>query len=445
MRRWTLLLAGAALWLFLAAIPALADGGPHVASVNSGSSTLTADGCAGCHRAHTAQGAMLLNAADEEALCLSLPRRDRHRRHDRRRDAASSTLAATSAASGRPDDRSSARSATAASTRPRINAHDPMRLTYIRNNIGDISTRPKVGVLAAPEPVKSAHMDIHNNSTDSLAPWGIAWGNGASGTSPSVTLGCASCHNPHGNGQYRILNPVPNGSNVTQGSAVSIASTATNDDFTTSANHDFIVGSRVTISGNTNTAATYWDEAADPPVLVTGGTINGTFTVASVSTTTGTANVRVFRLAGVDVTIGQATATGTVTREADVKVTDSPMGTPTAGGVYPTKNYTVTQVKGTPGTDASFMLFASDVANAQARHRHVAGGHLHGDERRLPAPHRPVEPDPHQRGLQPPAEPVKHGQPCHRGKRDGLRDDQRCPQRESRHVQRVDPGHHAAR
>ena len=57
-------------WLFLAAIPALADGGPHVASVNSGVSSLTADSCAGCHRAHTAQGAMLLKVPEEE-LCLS--------------------------------------------------------------------------------------------------------------------------------------------------------------------------------------------------------------------------------------------------------------------------------------------------------------------------------------------------------------------------------------
>ena len=72
MRRWTLLLAGAALWLFLAAIPALADGGPHVAATNSGAgaSGLTADNCAGCHRAHTAQGAMLL-ITDESALCLT--------------------------------------------------------------------------------------------------------------------------------------------------------------------------------------------------------------------------------------------------------------------------------------------------------------------------------------------------------------------------------------
>ena len=66
-----LLIAAGSLWLFLAAVPALADGGPHVASTNSGVSTLTADSCAGCHRAHTAQGEMLINATDEEELCLT--------------------------------------------------------------------------------------------------------------------------------------------------------------------------------------------------------------------------------------------------------------------------------------------------------------------------------------------------------------------------------------
>ena len=63
-------LVAGAVWLFLAAIPALADGGPHVAANNSGTSTLTADSCAGCHRAHTAQAAYLL-AEEEEALCLT--------------------------------------------------------------------------------------------------------------------------------------------------------------------------------------------------------------------------------------------------------------------------------------------------------------------------------------------------------------------------------------
>ena len=61
----------ATIWLFLAALPVFADGGPHVSSTNNGSLGINADSCAGCHRAHTAQGPMLLKAADEEALCLT--------------------------------------------------------------------------------------------------------------------------------------------------------------------------------------------------------------------------------------------------------------------------------------------------------------------------------------------------------------------------------------
>src|SRR3990172_9021687 len=68
-RRLALMIACGALWLILAAVPALADGGPHVLTTNNGSLGLNADGCAGCHRAHTAQGPMLINAADETALC----------------------------------------------------------------------------------------------------------------------------------------------------------------------------------------------------------------------------------------------------------------------------------------------------------------------------------------------------------------------------------------
>ena len=69
MRRLALMIACGALWLILAAVPALADGGPHVLTTNNGSLGLNADGCAGCHRAHTAQGPMLLTAEDATALC----------------------------------------------------------------------------------------------------------------------------------------------------------------------------------------------------------------------------------------------------------------------------------------------------------------------------------------------------------------------------------------
>ncbi len=56
---------------------------------------------------------------------------------------------------------------------------------------------------------------------------GIAWGNGdftaAVDPGPAFELSCASCHNPHGNGQYRILNPIPNGSGATTGVEVADA------------------------------------------------------------------------------------------------------------------------------------------------------------------------------------------------------------------------------
>ncbi len=71
MKRLMLLIAAGSLWLFLAAVPVLADGGPHVAAINNGTSGINADSCAGCHRAHRAQGEFLLLADSGTALCLS--------------------------------------------------------------------------------------------------------------------------------------------------------------------------------------------------------------------------------------------------------------------------------------------------------------------------------------------------------------------------------------
>jgi predicted CXXCH cytochrome family protein len=57
-----------------------------------------------------------------------------------------------------------------------------------------------VGVLATGAAVTSTH-----------AGTGTVWGNGEvdSGAGPQVTLDCAKCHNPHGNGMYRILQTKP--------------------------------------------------------------------------------------------------------------------------------------------------------------------------------------------------------------------------------------------
>jgi predicted CXXCH cytochrome family protein len=59
-----------------------------------------------------------------------------------------------------------------------------------------------VGVLAEGAAVTSTHLGA-----------GTVWGNGPQGQSnvgaTGVTLSCTNCHNPHGNGQYRILDTIP--------------------------------------------------------------------------------------------------------------------------------------------------------------------------------------------------------------------------------------------
>jgi cytochrome c553 len=73
-----------------------------------------------------------------------------------------------------------------------------------------------IGVLAVPQTVNSWH------AIDGTTA-GTMWGNGAinSGVGPSYALECISCHDPHGNGNYRILRSVPSGSGApTPGYAV---------------------------------------------------------------------------------------------------------------------------------------------------------------------------------------------------------------------------------
>ena len=221
MKKLTLLLAAGALWLFLAAVPAFADGGPHVAAVNSGAgvgSTLTADSCAGCHRAHTAQGPLLLAASDEEALCLTC-------------HGAAGTGASTDVESGVQYTLASRNGATGTVLgalrgggfiNARIDSANPFRLTYARTAV-ETSQRTKVSVLGTGQAVKSSHLAL---ATGVVAK-GVVWGNinpnnpGVtfdSASNPGTTLDgmtCGSCHNPHGNGQYRILNPIPAPETVT--------------------------------------------------------------------------------------------------------------------------------------------------------------------------------------------------------------------------------------
>ncbi len=191
MRRLALLATGGALWLFLLAVPVFADGGPHVLTNNNGTAGLAGD-CAACHRAHTAQAADLLKE-ELPGLCLSC--------HN-----------GTGATADVVDGFQYVPDTDGTPTTTVLGALRGGGFSYALIDSGNASrifsdfpivNRGKVPVLAtaAAQPVTSTHQGS-----------GTVWGNGAvdSGAGPTgVVLDCAKCHNPHGNGQYRVLQREP--------------------------------------------------------------------------------------------------------------------------------------------------------------------------------------------------------------------------------------------
>jgi predicted CXXCH cytochrome family protein len=178
---------------------ASADAGPHIAT----GADATPDKCAGCHRIHTGQNEYLLKEAGSvEDFCYSC-----HGTGGPGSDlAAQEGTFYGGTTPGAPYGGKTA--STTVGLRAggfdaaRINSTDPST----RANPNPDGSRT-VGVLPATEPVVSQHAIDGTTS-------GTMWGNGAigSGAGPTATLDCGSCHNPHGNGQYRILRPVPTGS-----------------------------------------------------------------------------------------------------------------------------------------------------------------------------------------------------------------------------------------
>ena len=176
---------------------ALADGGPH------GSFGPTTDGCAGCHRAHTGQGDRLLTAPGGiVAFCTSC--------HGR-----SGQGASTDVESGvflDPTDRGD----------PTSGLGDNVVGRGLKGG-GFVTAKMDTDLNG------SASVTVTVTSNHTLGQAGLVmWGNGSiSGTptpGPTTTvdtaLKCSDCHNPHGNGAYRILRKQPTNSGATGDVAV---------------------------------------------------------------------------------------------------------------------------------------------------------------------------------------------------------------------------------
>jgi predicted CXXCH cytochrome family protein len=151
--------------------------------------------CAGCHRAHTAKAEYLLKQA-QPALCYTC-----HGGAGSALDVVDGVAAGTTnALRGGGFAYALINGAGATMT---VSTPDPVTLK---------STKAAVDLPGASAPVTSRHQI--DGTTQ-----GTIWGNGAisdtvgdplAAGKTGVTLECGSCHDPHGNGNYRILRPIPN-------------------------------------------------------------------------------------------------------------------------------------------------------------------------------------------------------------------------------------------
>jgi predicted CXXCH cytochrome family protein len=172
-----------------------ADNGPHVQGWGA-----TPDGCAACHRVHRGINEFLL-LNEVETLCLQC--------HD------TGALGSDLDVMWGTNEGTGGALRAGGFERARIDTDDPSLPTPGATPAAILT----IGVLAAPgELTQSSH------SVDGSAQ--TIWGNGAitGASNPGLAgydLSCGNCHDPHGNGNYRILRSIPSGSGApTPGYAV---------------------------------------------------------------------------------------------------------------------------------------------------------------------------------------------------------------------------------
>ncbi|MEP7193041.1 MAG: cytochrome c3 family protein, partial [Actinomycetota bacterium] len=207
MKKLLLIGVGSALMFTMGGVgPAAADAGPHkTTAVGAGQTALVsvAGGgrCASCHRAHTAKAEFLLKDS-QPALCYTC-----HGGSAASLDVVDGVDGSGAALRGGGFQYSLINGATATKTIGAVPVPDPITGVTPRQ---EHSANAPVGSTLTP--VTSRHQ-IDGTTT------GTMWGNGAVSATVNpgkagVTLECASCHDPHGNGNYRILKAIPNDSDA---------------------------------------------------------------------------------------------------------------------------------------------------------------------------------------------------------------------------------------
>jgi predicted CXXCH cytochrome family protein len=197
MKKFLFLGIGSALVFTMGGVgPAQADNGPHRSTAAVAGSTgnlLSNSGgtrCASCHRAHTAKAEFLLKEA-QPGLCYSC--------HTAGVGASTDVVNGIDAGNGAALRGGGFNTAAIGSG---LATKDMGALDVATGRIATLNQQ--IPALAIPVASTSKHQ------IDGVTS-GTAWGNGAtgSGIGKSLTLECGSCHDPHGNGNYRILRPIP--------------------------------------------------------------------------------------------------------------------------------------------------------------------------------------------------------------------------------------------
>jgi predicted CXXCH cytochrome family protein len=194
-RRLMFMIVAGALWLLLLAIPAAADGGPHI----KGQFSNTPAECAGCHRAHSASAAYLTKQPMPD-LCYACHGTGATGSVLDVQDGAAFSSGQAHVA-GAPAGQFAGALRAGGFEYALINTADSVaggRLTHIGATTAGVSTSSAHSVDGSP-----------------VTEWGQGPISGTVNTGTTVNLTCGSCHDPHGNGQYRILKPTPDGGSGT--------------------------------------------------------------------------------------------------------------------------------------------------------------------------------------------------------------------------------------
>jgi len=180
--------------------PAQADNGPHTSSAALANTTGNAVGalattgrCASCHRAHTAKAEYLLKQAQPQ-LCYSC--------HD-------GSVATTNVIDGNAGAAGALRGGGFATAR--------ISSAAATKDLGGLNSYGRLDVLAAKVPALAVGATTTSRHEIDGNTAGVVWGNGTDvasatnvgGLGKSITLECGSCHDPHGNGNFRALRPIP--------------------------------------------------------------------------------------------------------------------------------------------------------------------------------------------------------------------------------------------